>query len=335
VSIAPTGQFPSFDVGISSRALRHLGQLGQREFRVVGDENVGGVPCVQIGTRERPHVELWLGKSDKSLRRWFNERAVEWPPPPSDEVEADVEYTPTFDGAIAPARFAFAPSVERPLQDTCSERGVASDGSDPLIDDLEDGDHVLRQVDHRVGRWWAYGDEGCAVTGGEPEAPGGANPSTYAVRASARSCSTWGFLLGFALNEVAGSCAYDARAYDGISFWARSGREPETLTFGVGTRQTEPLEYGGDGSCETAAPQKRCWDYFSTALQLTPEWRAYSVEWATLKQMGFGVPATFDLAQLASLNWQIRTSPDEPGGEIWVDQVAFFNGAPPASRFTP
>jgi hypothetical protein len=319
--------------GVSARVpsllLGHPGQLATRKFQVLGDEVVGGVPCVLVGTSTNPPVKYWIAKSDYSLRRaWGRWRVASVPP---YELEVQVDYVPKFDERLAPARFVFAPPVVEPLRDSCVDRGVASDGSEPLIDDLEDGDLAIRKVDQRLGRWWRYGDDDCDVKDwGPPEAPGGANPSRYAMHVSAKNCGSWGFGVGFGLNEVNGHCAYDAGTYDGIAFWARTGGTDETVSFIVRTRQTVPLEFGGDGSCQ-AGPEKHCWDGFATNVQVTPEWHAYSFKWAELGQAGFGNPATFDAKQIVALMWQTPTRADGSTTELWLDQVSFFKGTPPAS----
>ncbi len=322
--------------GVSSTVplllLGHPGKLAARKFQVVGDEVVNGVPCVKVSAVNRPPVELWIGKSDYSLRRAWGLWLVTAKPP--YDLEVQVEYTPKFDGQLAPARFVFAPPVVEPLRDACVDRGVASDGSDPVIDDLEDGDLSIRKVDQRLGYWWRYGDDDCDVTGkNTPEAPGGDNPSGYAVHVAGQKCGSWGFGIGLGLNVVDGHCGYDAGAYDGVSFWARTGYTTETVSFNVATRQTVPLEFGGDGSCDAA--EKHCWDEFATNVQVTPDWHAYSFKWAVLRQAGFGNPVAFDVKQLVALMWQTPTRADGSLSELWLDQVSFFKGAPPASPFTP
>jgi hypothetical protein len=145
---------------------------------------------------------------------------------------------------------------------------------------------------------------------------------------AARDCKDWGFGLGFALNEVAGRCAYDATVYDGVSFRARSGMSAVSAKFTVGTIQTQPLEYGGDGTCESA-PNAGCWDSFSVAVEVTPEWKVYSYRWADLAQQGFGKPVPFEVKQITSLTLSSGAKPTT-SRELWLDDVRFFKGTPPA-----
>jgi hypothetical protein len=329
-----TEQYSFFTGGVSARVpsllLGHPGPLATRKFQVLGEEVVGGVPCVEVGASTAPPVKFWIAKSDYSLRRAWGTWRVAGPPP--FDLEARVDYLPKFDEQLAPARFVFAPPVVEPVADGCVNRGVASDGSEPLIDDLEDGDLAIRKVDRRLGRWWRYGDDDCEVKDwGPPEAPGGDNSSHYAMHVSAKNCGSWGFGVGLGLNAVNPHCAYDAGVYDGVTFWARTGGTTETVSFIVRTRQTVPLEFGGDGSCDAA--EKHCWDGFATNVQVSPNWRAYSFKWAELGQAGFGNPATFDVKQLVAVMWQTPTRADGSTTELWLDQVSFFKGTPPASPF--
>jgi hypothetical protein len=146
------------------------------------------------------------------------------------------------------------------------------------------------------------------------------------MRGGARDCSDWGFDLGFSLNEAQGLCAYDASVYDGVYFWARSGRGEVAVRFRAGTRQTQPAEYGGDGTCDTQPGG--CWDEYAVDIKLGPSWRLYSVTWGELKQKGWGKPVSFNVKELSAFHWTTSAKPTDYR-EIWVDQVGFFKGTPP------
>jgi hypothetical protein len=243
------------------------------------------------------------------------------------------EFAPRFDTKIADARFELTPPELQAPRDVCLGRAVVADGSEPLIEDFEDTTGQLANADHRTGRWWVFGDEGCVRTPVDPhvDPPEGANPSRSALHVAAYDCRNWGFGLGFALNGAAGRCAYDASVYDGISFWARSGGLDVTARFTVGTRQTQPFAYGGDGSCE-AAGNRGCWDQYSAPIALTPDWRQYALSWADLHFPSSGPAVPFDVKQLTSIALSTTAEPTIVR-EIWLDQVSFFKGKPAASPF--
>ncbi len=213
----------------------------------------------------------------------------------------------------------------------CSGHELVAEGIDPLIDDVEDGDILIRPVEHRTGYWWTFDDKTCSHSPAvaQAEAPGGRNPSRFAMHVGAHDCFTYGFGIVLTLNRVSiFNCAYDASRYDGVYFWARSGQSPVTALFEVATRQTEPLSFGGDGSCEP-----HCWDTHSVYVELTPVWKQYSAYWTDLRQRGFGEkPVPFDAKQIAAIHLSTSATPRN-FREIWIDQVAFFKGAAPPSPF--
>jgi hypothetical protein len=212
----------------------------------------------------------------------------------------------------------------------CDPNPVKATGSDALIEDVEDGDKAVRQAEGRTGYWWLEHDEGCQVMPHDPAAvaPEGKNSSHFAMRGAVRDCIGWGFDLGFSLNGKGGLCAYDASVYDGVYFWARSGQGKVVIHFRAGTRQTEPAAEGGDGTCD--AQGNGCWDEYAIDVTLEPTWKLYSAKWSQLKQMGWGKAVPFNVKELTAFHW---TAPAKPSDyrEIWVDQVGFFKGTPPAT----
>jgi hypothetical protein len=299
---------------------------------------------------------FWIGEADHALRRtWSYVRVIQSESArrydvaratPDNRAVLDaihgqrsyliqqvIDYTPSFDTAIEASRFAFAPPVVQAPGDRCLGRDVVASGDAPLIDDVELNSRFLPTVDHRIGHWWVFGDEGCIRIpyGPHPDPPGGDNPSHYAMHVAASECTGFGFGLGFPLNEARGRCAYDASVYDGVYFWGRSGSEAVSARFSVGTRQTQPFDYGGDGSCE-AKKLGSCWDQYSVAIQLTSQWRQYAFTWAELGQMGWGTTMPFDLKQITSLSLSAPPTPTTER-ELWLDQIGFFKGSPPNSPF--
>jgi len=331
-------------------------------FRVEGEEQIRGTPCLKVSWVDGDAVlAFWIGTKDHALWRVYEHFARQSMPgqrsyqiahlapdlsaeerkrrvdsinaPNSRVYEVTVDYTPRFDVDLKPARFAFAPPETKPLSDQCAKRTAVADGSDPLVDDVEDGDIFIRIAEHRVGRWWVFGDNACVISPAFPHAdsPGGSNASRYAMHIGAHDCGPYGFGLGFALNDVDGRCAYDSHVYDGVYFWGRSGKDAVTARLKVGTRQTQPLNFGGDGTCEPQ-PKMACWDQPSVAIELTRDWQQYAVRWSDLKQAGWGKQVEFDPKQITSLVVSTSTIPADLR-EIWVDQVGFFKGQPPPSPF--
>ncbi len=225
----------------------------------------------------------------------------------------------------------------------CPEQ--TADRTNPLIDDLEDGDDSVPQVGDRIGFWYTFNDGSPDGTQLPPTGQGnfeptggvgsgsGANGTDFAAR-------TWGEgfvgdpaeppavgMPGFArlvmtLRQVAGEyCAYDARAYSGISFWAKGNVE---LRFRVPSTMTMPLNQGGTGIC-----QPGCYDHHSATIQLTDEWQLFTFAWSDLRQSGFAVPAArgpLDPATLIELHWEAYDDDAVGPFDFSIDEVTFTTG---------
>jgi hypothetical protein len=297
------------------------------EFQVLRKEIVKGRACYVLSASQgETNVTLWIAQDDHALLKIASG---------SDSNHSTIQYTPRFDEALAEQRFAVAPATRDVPGDSCVGRGVVADGSDPLIDDIADGDIRLRPADHRRGHWWTFGDEGCYVTpqdSAHAAAPGGKNSERFAMYVQAKNCTQWGFGIGFALNEAPARCAYDASVYDGIYFWARSGAEPVQIHFTVGSRKTQPIAYGGDGTCE-ASGRASCWAAHWAEITLTPEWKAYAFTWKALKDPSWPLKTPFDVKEITSMGWTATSASPKTERAIWIGRVGFFKGAPPKSPF--
>lgn len=220
--------------------------------------------------------------------------------------------------------------------DPCISLGTVADGSDGLIDDLEDGDELTRFADHRNGAWWTAAGDGCEVVptpgfAALPVPPSGSNASLYAMQVSGSNCSpsAWGFNTGLLLNIANGyACAYDATVYDGVQFWA-IGAGVQLLTQ-VATRQTLPELYGGDGSCDGfTGSGAGCFDNYGTLFGLSGQWALYSFSWSSVFQAGWGTQVPFDVTQTAELVFQVSPDQATTGTATFaIDDVRFYRGSP-------
>jgi hypothetical protein len=217
--------------------------------------------------------------------------------------------------------------------DSCISLGTVADGSDGLVDDLEDGDDLTRFADHRAGAWWTAAGDGCEVVptpgfAALPAPPSGSNVSLYAMQVSGANCSpsTWGLNTGLGLNIVDRyACAYDASVYDGVQFWAM-GLGVQLLTQ-VATRQTLPELYGGDGSCDGfTGTTTGCWDNFGVTFGLSGQWALYAYSWDDLMQAGWGTRVPFDVTQTAELIFQVPATTSTT--TFAIDDVRFYRGSP-------
>jgi hypothetical protein len=188
-------------------------------------------------------------------------------------------------------------------------------GSEPLIDDFEDGDARIAPLEHRAGFWGASNDNTATQwpTPGGPLAiariPGSRAASHFALHTSGAKFSKWGALL---VADFSARRCYDASAYDGLRFWTR-GRG----SFNVVAKmtQTAPEEYGG--SC-----RHDCYDSHRAVVPLASNWREVRLSWAAFKQRGFGQVVPFDPRSLLSLEFSV--DPEQTPFDFWVDDVSFL-----------
>jgi hypothetical protein len=213
--------------------------------------------------------------------------------------------------------------------DLCVGKGVVADGSDGLIDDLEDNDNIVRDADHRVGTWNASGDTGCTPAPAfATEAPLAGNASNYAAHASETGCIDYGHSIALSLNaQGAGACGYDASTYDGVYFWAAAPADTD-ITFNLHTSSTIPMQYGGDGTCDAVG----CWNGFAKPVTVTTTWTLVQIPFTALAQQpGWGVPVDWDVTKTSQMSW----SHAKPGDDFWIDNVGFYKGNAPTDPPAP
>jgi hypothetical protein len=201
-----------------------------------------------------------------------------------------------------------------------------------LIDDIEDNrvPHYILSSHGRLGYWFTINDGTPTGTQSPPtgsfrmSSPG--MNGTYAAHLSGQGFTDWGIYMGFTLNKSPQGTknSYDARAYKGISFWAKLGSTDmctpasacHILRFNVSTRDTDPRA----GVCSF------CEDHFGTWLTLSASWQKFVVMFDDLRQEGWGVPGpsegtTFDSSRTYEVQFVVQ-----PAGkpfDYWVDQVSF------------
>lgn len=204
------------------------------------------------------------------------------------------------------------------------------------IDDLEDGSGRIFARDGRVGVWYSFNShEGsqwpAPTTPGIPIEtsliPGGRATSTRGIHTfgsfGAGSYSDWagvGFDLAF---DGKNYRTYDARSYDGISFWAR-GSAPSSLQIRVSIRETTIPDYGG--SCVVddyyyCEPHDAAWSPGS-------DWHKHWVPFEHFQQSGNGAYRHFDFDTSVATNVQFYCPVGCTAFDFWIDDVAFYKGVP-------
>ncbi len=200
----------------------------------------------------------------------------------------------------------------------------ASDGSNPVIDDLEDGDVELFGAEDRVGTWYTFNDETPATDGAEQHPPAGAfvpaaegaEGTQYSARTWGTGFATWGAGLGFNFSQSdAVRCAYDASHYDGIRFCIRGTGDYNVKLATVATRP--PGEDQG-GNCAAD-----CFDDHMFIVTATADWECHEVQWSEFRQQGFGAVTDFDPSQLLAL--EVQTVALGADFDLYLDEVRFIS----------
>jgi hypothetical protein len=198
----------------------------------------------------------------------------------------------------------------------------------PLIDDVESGTGRICQGDGRIGMWYTFNDglggsaQWPAPTPGVPiptsEIPGGRGASKRAMRTYGGARGAWGAGLGIVLwfdGMTYGT--YDARAWDGVTFWARTATNaPPPIQVRITTPPTTPIKYGGTCTNETASPASSCNPYDQVVL-LSQEWTQY---WVAFPHDG---RPDFKQDQLSNVQFLVPPGYDY---DFWIDDVSFFAG---------
>ncbi len=188
----------------------------------------------------------------------------------------------------------------------------------PLIDDMEDGSGVVCSASDRVGVWYACNDGGGTQYPAPNQAgvpilpellPEPRGASRYAMHSTGTGFVGWGVAIGVDLafdGQVYG--LYDASAYGGIRFWARSDTSTP-LRVRISTASTTLDIYGGRCEREPCGPA-------SVQVSLTPTWTEY-----LLRFVDFGAYSLDDFGEVTNIQFFFSTNGDF---DVWVDDLAFM-----------
>jgi hypothetical protein len=197
-----------------------------------------------------------------------------------------------------------------------------------LIDDMEDGDHVIRPIGARIGYWFTYND-GTAVqmpsgaTFVQTAGVGASATSTKFAETSGPAFMTWGGGIGFDFNNSsAKSCAYDASAYAGIKFWAKGNVAIRATVKIPGT--TAKKTNGADAGTCVATTTAMCDDHYGlTTATLTTAWKEFTLDFAatTFAQEGWGTKVAFDSKNIIAMQFQVAKALPF---DFSIDDVTFY-----------
>jgi len=199
------------------------------------------------------------------------------------------------------------PSDPPPRLLDCS---FAAPGTQPGVDDFNDGDLLLRSVEKRVGSWYSFTDNttGCAQLGVEN------GDSSPALHFSGGGFTRWGAGFGVALAwslAQSGLCTYDVSAYSGVRFRARGNT---TVRMNVPSRKSAFQSAGGD-----CPDSEGCFDQQGRNLTLSADFQTFEIPFCSLAQAGFGSPlGPLDRTQITNLNFLVQS---KGNFDVWLDDI--------------
>lgn len=198
--------------------------------------------------------------------------------------------------------------------------------ADGVIDDGEDNNHQSAPNKGRGGYWFTFLDNaGSTITptagrlgGTFAMSPGGASGSSFAAHISGKIGSGEVLYAGAGVNFTDPKGLYDASAYKGISFQAKSGGAPLKVRLKLPDANTDP----------DAKVCSECFNDFGADIEVPATWTKFTIPFSQMSQLpGWGTPrpAQLEKAKIFGIQWQVST----PGEtyDLWIDDVQ-FTGCP-------
>ncbi len=207
----------------------------------------------------------------------------------------------------------------------CAEGKNRANGGYFTLDHFDDlNESIIASRDGRTGNWWsvAHASITATMSFAAPPTMGPSNSKgALHYTATAGSADAWAATLGV---DIA-SC-YDARAYEGLSFWFRGdpAAGQKYVKLSLHTPPTQPAESGG--TCTSG-----CYDHYAVLLEATGAWKKYDLPWSAFKRLNCttptpGIPATFEpQSQIVGISF---SQPEVNAGiDFWLDDVRFLRSS--------
>ncbi|MCB1120300.1 MAG: hypothetical protein KJT03_02025 [Verrucomicrobiae bacterium] len=194
---------------------------------------------------------------------------------------------------------------------------VKATGTDPLIDDLEDGDLVGLKTD---GRNWTWEQIDDATDGTQymtivqpPDAPVPGKHALY-IRGGGWTNSGAGVSANLVYNATPRSYgSYDASPYTGIRFWVKA-RGLSELTVRISTPETT-ASYNG-GICRDHCPHS-----FSSVVAVGENWIQAEIPFGAFTLTNGKQSLSVDPTRIKGIEFAFGTEGDY---EAWLDELSFY-----------
>ncbi len=218
------------------------------------------------------------------------------------------------------------------------QKCVAAVAYDPVnvIDTFDDSTNALPGNAGRRGSWYPFGDTSSSNQSFSIEfIPGGrGSANVYAAHTTGSGYTQWGAGIGVDFNAVGqAKYPYDASAYSGVTFWARTATSDTTgralkVLFPDGNSVYNSA--GGLTHCQdiptVGATSNNCDKNLYATVTLAPEWKKFTVNFATDLESDGGYTTELALDQLVSIQFRTATGATF---DYWIDDIVFIPAPTP------
>lgn len=201
-----------------------------------------------------------------------------------------------------------------------------------MLSDFETGVADVLPQNNRDGSWFVYNDKTVGATQtplkvmSMPLAaePGGACGSAYAFHTTGTGFNVWGAGVGMDFMKKVDllNVAHDVSMYSGLALRAKAAATTP-VRVSISDFNTSPE---GKVCVDTtdATNKARCGDYFGAEIVLGPEYQELTIEFADMKQRGWGMPIAtgFDKTRAYTIRMQVKGSAQAPATfDLWFDDI--------------
>ena len=193
--------------------------------------------------------------------------------------------------------------------------GSVLPGSEPRIDNFEDGDTYPVPEPGRNGSWTTRDDGSGGIISLSVD-QGGADGTDFAAHIAADGfAQNASFDLNIAFSLEGVNCPYNAGNFAGVSFFSKGEGRIE-----LKAQTTDVFSTEFAGTCDDTT--EICWDSHRKLVPLSPEWTYHEIRWDDLTQAGWGKYVILNPEHLIGLSLNIAAA--SMPMDLWIDEVRFL-----------
>ena len=209
------------------------------------------------------------------------------------------------------------PEIEFDERSQARQFAVVATGSQPMIDDLEDGDLNGLKADGRNWSWAQFDDmtDGIQYLTVQEETDGPRQGSkTLYIKGGGWQKSGAGVSANLVYKASPRMYGYyDASIHDGIEFWIK-GTGLDQLTVSIGSPETTSANDGG--ICLSSAP-----GHFEHLVSVSDNWSQVRIPFSQFQLKNGKLSLVADPSRIKGIHFGFNTTVDY---EVWIDDLSFF-----------